>query len=211
MRKQEKLPHNNQTTASGVVSLDTLMEQFLDGNAQSFNQLYERLSPRICGFLVSMCRDTRLAEDLTQTTFLKVHRARDTFARGSKVEPWVYAIARRTLLDEKRRQHRRPEDLSTDGSVPEPPDDGQHDEPTSRLDPEQARVLYDRLSRLPEPQREAIALLKIQGLSMQEAATVAGTTVGAMKLRAHRAYETLRAAMGLKKKPSNTEEDQSPS
>jgi RNA polymerase sigma-70 factor (ECF subfamily) len=176
------------------------MDQFLDGNSQSFNELYERLAPRVCGFLTSMCRDPRLAEDLTQTTFLKVHRARATFVRGSRVEPWVYAIARRTLLDEKRRQVRRPEDLSADGSIPEPVDLVQNDQPSSRLDPEQERALYDRLNRLPEPQREAITLLKIQGLSMQEAAAVAGTTVGAMKLRAHRAYEALRDALGHKKK-----------
>ena len=46
---------------------------------------------------------------------------------------------------------------------------------------------------------------------MQEAATVAGTTVGAMKLRAHRAYETLRAAMGLKNKTAIIEEEHSQS
>lgn len=179
------------------------MEQFLDGNSQSFTQLYERLAPRVCGFLGSLCRDQRLAEDLTQTTFLKVHRARETFVRGSKVEPWIFAIARRTLLDEKRRQHRRPEDLTTDGGMPEPEHVSNYEEPTSRLDPEQERALYQSLSRLPDPQKEAITLLKLQGLSMQEAATVAGTTVGAMKLRAHRAYEALRAAMGHKKKSAS--------
>lgn len=170
------------------------MEAFIDGDIRAFNQLYERLSPRVCSLLSALCGDRRLAEDLTQTTFMKIHRARDTYARGARVEPWVFAIARRTLLDERRRKKRRPEDLSSDGTTPEP----RHDETPedSRLDPEQERALYARLAELPEPQREAIVLLKVKGLSITEAARIAGTTPGAMKLRAHRAYEALRDALG---------------
>jgi RNA polymerase sigma-70 factor (ECF subfamily) len=183
-----------QTVGGVAPTLESLMEAFIDGDPRAFNQLYERLAPRVCSLLTALSGDRRLAEDLTQTTFLKVHRARDTYARGARLEPWVFAIARRTLLDERRRKKRRPEDLSADGSMPEP----QHDDSPEdgRLDPEQERALYARLAALPAPQREAIVLLKVQGLSINEAAKLAGTTAGAMKLRAHRAYEALRAALG---------------
>jgi RNA polymerase sigma-70 factor (ECF subfamily) len=170
------------------------MEAFIDGDTRAFNQLFERLSPRVCSLLTALSGDRRLAEDLTQTTFMKIHRARDTYARGARVEPWVYAIARRTLLDERRRRKRRPEDLSSDGAVPEPDYEAQPED--GRLDPEQERALYAKLAELPDPQREAIVLLKAQGLSINEAAKIAGTTPGAMKLRAHRAYEALRSALG---------------
>jgi RNA polymerase sigma-70 factor (ECF subfamily) len=171
------------------------MEAFIDGDPQAFARLFERLSPRVRALLAGLSGDRRLAEDLTQTTFMKVHRARGTYARGARVEPWVFAIARRTWIDDRRRRRSRPEDLSSDGVLPEPIEDRVETE--GRLDPEQERALYERLASLPEPQREAIVLLKARGLSVSEAARIAGTTPGAMKVRAHRAYEALRAALGM--------------
>jgi len=182
--------------ADPSASLEMLMEAFIDGDTRAFNRLYERLAPRVLSLLSALSGDRRLAEDLTQTTFLKIHRARDTYARGARVEPWVFAIARRTLLDERRRKKRKPEDLSADGTMPEPRNDEAPE--SSRLDPEQERKLYARMADLPDPQREALVLLKVQGLSIAEAASLAGTTPGAMKLRAHRAYEALRDALGHK-------------
>ena len=52
------------------------------------------------------------------------------------------------------------------------------------------------LARLPESQRTAFQLIKQEGLSVAEAAAVLGTTVAAVKLRAHRAYEALRVVVG---------------
>jgi RNA polymerase sigma-70 factor (ECF subfamily) len=59
-----------------------------------------------------------------------------------------------------------------------------------------AREVERELARLPEAQRVAFELVKKDGLSMKEAAQVLGTTVTAIKLRAHRAYVALRAALG---------------
>ena len=61
---------------------------------------------------------------------------------------------------------------------------------------ESARRLAGALARLPESQRTAFELLKHDGLSLAEAAAVLGVTVTSVKLRAHRAYEALRAALG---------------
>ena len=69
-----------------------------------------------------------------------------------------------------------------------------------RLDDRQTKALRTQLAALPESQREALILLKVQGLSTAEAAAVTGSTRGAIKLRAHRAYESLRKALGIKVK-----------
>jgi len=179
--------------------LERLMEQFLDGDARAFDEICRRVAPRVVGLLRAMSGDARLAEDLAQTTFLKVHRARESYQRGAPLEPWIFAIARRTFIDQRRRQKRSPVQLSDDGTVPEqlpePPEGPQGFE---RLSDEQAQALRARLQSLPEAQREALVLLKVQGLSTAEAAAVTGSTVGAIKLRAHRAYESLRKAMGVK-------------
>jgi RNA polymerase sigma-70 factor (ECF subfamily) len=67
-----------------------------------------------------------------------------------------------------------------------------------RLDPEVAATLQRELEALPPAQREAVVLLKMQDLSVNEAAAVAGVTPSALKVRAHRGYEALRRALGLK-------------
>lgn len=56
--------------------------------------------------------------------------------------------------------------------------------------------IQDELARLPEQNRIAFDLVKQEGLSMAEAAEVLGTTVAAVKLRAHRSYEAFRSALG---------------
>src|SRR5215217_6407381 len=83
--------------------LEQQMERFLDGDASAFETIFRRLSPRVASGLRLMTGSSHLAEDLTQSTFLKVLRARDTYQRGMAVDVWVWAIARRTWIDEKRR------------------------------------------------------------------------------------------------------------
>lgn len=180
-------------------ALNARMEAVLAGDVRAFEGLYRALAPRVRGFLRGLCGDDRAAEDLTQTTFLKIHRARHTYQRGAPVEPWVFAIARRTWLDHRRSRRRHPEDLSADGTVPEPlvPDDAP--EGFDRLDPAVADALQAGLAALPEAQREAVVLLKVEGLSVADAAQIVGVTPGALKVRAHRGYEALRKAIGLRR------------
>ena len=61
---------------------------------------------------------------------------------------------------------------------------------------ETAALVESVLARLPPPQREAFVLLRYEGMSVQEAAEVLGSTPTAVKLRAFRAYEALREALG---------------
>ena len=177
--------------------LEACMEAFLAGDARGFERVYRRLAPRLRGFLRGMCGDARLAEDLTQTTFLKVHQARETYRRGAPVEPWVFAIARRTWLDHLRHRRRRPEALSDDGQLPEASAEAASPKGFEALPSDALETLERSLGALPEAQREAIVLLKVDGLSVAEAADVAGVSVSNLKVRAHRGYEALRRALGV--------------
>jgi RNA polymerase sigma-70 factor (ECF subfamily) len=124
---------------------------------------------------------------------LHIHRARDRFIPGAEVTAWAFAIARRLLVDSVRRGRR--EVLGEDGAPDERPS-----EEAAADEVVQAHELASRvqmvLARLPQSQRAAFELLKHEGLSVAEAAQVLGTTVAAVKLRAHRAYEALRSALG---------------
>ncbi|MBK8697309.1 MAG: RNA polymerase sigma factor [Deltaproteobacteria bacterium] len=181
--------------------LEACMEAFLQGDARGFERLYRRLAPRLRGVLRGLCGDPRLADDLTQTTFLKVHQARETYRSGAPVEPWVFAIARRTWLDHLRYRRRRPEALSDDGQLPEAPSEGASPRGFESLSSDALEKLERSLGELSPPQREAIVLLKVDGLSVAEAAEVAGVSASNLKVRAHRGYEALRRALGVGRTP----------
>lgn len=177
-----------------------LMARYCDGDATAFRELYAVVAPRLYGYLVKMARQRALADDLLQQTFMKVHRARGAYVRGADPIPWIYSIAHRTFLDEARRQNRAHVRVAEGEELPEMKADlrgeteDRRDEP--RADPEQVKVALDALATLPAQQREAVVLTKLDGKSVAEAAEIAGTTVGAMKVRAHRGYEALRKLLG---------------
>jgi RNA polymerase sigma-70 factor (ECF subfamily) len=173
--------------------VDVAMERYAAGDDAAYAAVYDALAPRLFGYLMRQTREQARAEDILQQTLLQIHRARSSFIPGAEVMPWAFAIARRLLVDSVRRGRR--EVLTADGD----PDPGASREPAAD-DVAQARQLARRLevelSKLPPAQRVAFELVKNEGLSMAEAAQVLGTTVAAVKLRAHRAYEALRSALG---------------
>jgi len=173
-------------TRADVATLEELMERYVEGSPQSFTELYRRVSPNLMGYLLRLTRDRGRAEDLLQVTFSKVHRSRASYLRSAPVLPWLFAIARRSFLDERRSARSRREDLSPDGTLPEP-----------RPEPEGvSNDLSDAIERaldaLPEAYGEAIQLTKISGLSIAEAAAVLDSSETAVKLRVHRGYNLLR-------------------
>jgi RNA polymerase sigma-70 factor, ECF subfamily len=165
------------------------MERYAAGDDEAFGALYDALAPRLYQFLLRQIRDPARAEDLVQQTMLQMHVARGRFLAGAEVFPWAFAIGRRLLIDSvRRRKNEVPLDAEPPNTAPAT-DERLH---TLRL----ADALERELLRLPEPHRVAFELIKKEGLSLREAAQVLGTTVVAVKLRAHRAYVALRAALG---------------
>jgi RNA polymerase sigma-70 factor (ECF subfamily) len=182
-----------------------LMQRYCDGDAGAFRELYALVAPRLLGYLLKMSRERALADDLLQQTFLKVHRARGAYVRGADPLPWIYSIAHRTFIDAARKQKRAVVRVGTDDELPEvaagltgESDDRRDD---VRGDPELVTATLDALAALPAQQREAVVLTKLDGKSVAEAAEIAGTTVGAMKVRAHRGYEALRRLLGKVARP----------
>ena len=188
----------------------TLMERYVDGDAAAFRALYALLAPKLLGYLAKMTRDRAVADDLLQQTFLKVHRARGAWVRGADPTPWIYSIAHRTFLDEARRVTRAVVRVGKDEELPEVKAEitGVADgaaEPAA--DPELTRAAMAALEALPPQQREAVVLTKLDGKSIAEAAAIAGTTPGAMKVRAHRGYVALRKALGGDAGPTDGRDD----
>jgi len=192
-------------TASGAADFAVeagLMARYCDGEAAAFSALYQRLAPRILAYLVGLLGDRAAADDVLQLSFLKLHEARGQYVRGANPIPWLYTIAHRTCLDEMRRRKRSRVKLTVDGDLPPGGGpraalDGSSEEQAQRRQEEaMATIPLSVLEQLPENQREALILTKLHGHSHAEAAQISGTTPGAIKLRAHRAYESLRRLLG---------------
>jgi RNA polymerase sigma-70 factor (ECF subfamily) len=90
------------------VSDEALMQRYLAGDVGAFEALFARLAPRVHGFFLRSFRESAVADDLLQATFLKLHRARTAYRRGDPLRPWVFTIAANVRLDELRRRYRVP-------------------------------------------------------------------------------------------------------
>lgn len=171
---------------------DHAMSRYATGQDAALAIVYDAIAGRLYSFFLRRCREVPVSEDLVQQTFLHIHRARGSFVPGSPVLPWAFAIGRRLLIDwaRKMQRSRRVMVATRDEDVPDQADLAANVEgiATAR---ETERRLSRELERLPENQRVAFELLRIDGMSLVEAAEALGITVTALKLRAHRAYKAL--------------------
>ncbi len=169
--------------------LEQLMASYQQADASATERLLSMLCPILSRFFGSM-PDTRLAvDDLVQETLLRIHRARHTYRPGEPLLPWVYAIARHTRVDHfrKTRRHQSREeqvDLSELQTHAAPP-------PPNRSLPD----FESLMGYLPDSQREVLTMLKVLGMTVDEVARATSSTGGAVKQKAHRAYEKLRAVL----------------
>lgn len=164
------------------------MRRYQQADSDAASLLITAMSPQMFQFFLGQLRNRSHAEDLLQDFWLRIHNARRTYRPGEPVLPWFYAIARRVQIDDYRRKVRiRTHELQTE----QLPERAAPEASRSTL-PEMAELLKD----LPQPQKEAVLLLKVAGLSLEEAARATGSTVGAVKQKAHRAYSALRRSLG---------------
>jgi len=178
---------------------DAAMERYSTGDDAAFAELYDAIAPRLLGFLRKATRDDVVAEDLLQQTLLQIHRERGTFLRGARVTPWAYAIARRLMIDGARRRRVEQRIFADSRDDDDPMNYESASDAAAADEVLHARrmegLVLLRLESLPETQRTAYLLLQHEGLSLKVAAEVLGTSVNAVKLRAHRAYRALRAVV----------------
>jgi RNA polymerase sigma-70 factor (ECF subfamily) len=183
--------------------LDRLMDRYATGDGAAFVELHRLLAPRLRMFLLRLCGQPRLADDLLQDTFLRIHRARGSFVAGAAVVAWSYAIARNVYIDHgrKRREVLAPggDDEEPVGNDPAAPP-GASPEATF-FGKETLGFVREAIDRLPIAQREALILLRFEGLSVTDASLVLGTSEGNVKVRAFRAAEAIRATLQRKEQP----------
>ena len=176
-------------------ALDLAMERYADGDERAFDEVFHTLAPRVHAFLKRLSSSEDTASDLTQETFLRMHRARGTFARGHAVLPWAYAIARNCFTSHVRSPKYRAARGAVDVAEHEVSagTDASGEEKLAAR--QSAEIVAETLATMSLINREAFVLLRFEGISVAQAAEVIGATESAVKVRAFRAYEALRAAL----------------
>ncbi|MBF0105959.1 MAG: sigma-70 family RNA polymerase sigma factor [Deltaproteobacteria bacterium] len=165
--------------------LSLLMSRVQGGDQQAYRDLFAAIGPLIIRVIRQRIRDENTAEDLYQTVLMTLHRARHTYDADRPFKPWMYSIVRNSVFDYLRKNKKR---MQCELPLVENRQSSAAQDTTA----EEMQMLEGALSRLPENQREAVQMLKIDGLSLEEAAKKAGIRVGAMKVRAHRGYDALK-------------------
>ena len=174
----------NAAAQRALVDLDRWMERYQHADPEAPAVLVAALSPALLRFFRSQADSREQADDLLQDTWLRIHRVRHTYRPGEPVLPWIYAIARRVRVDGYRRSRRISIHETSMDVLPERP---------AQCEPRDTLPAFETLvTALPQAQREVITMLKVGGLSLEEVARATSSTVGAVKQKAHRAYERLR-------------------
>jgi RNA polymerase sigma-70 factor (ECF subfamily) len=168
------------------------MARYAAGDEAAFQRLFSLLAPRVHAFFLRSFWDRAVADDLMQTTFLRLHRARASYRPERPVIPWVLTIADNVRRDELRRRYRLPpevDQVEMDQGEGEPGSGASLNEAEVG---EEAEAVRAAIARLPESQRAVLHLHCYEELTFEQIAEALGTTPGAVRVRAARAYERLR-------------------
>lgn len=161
------------------------MLRYQQADPLATSALVEELSPRMYRFFASQMGSRTDANDMLQDMWLRVHRVRHTYRPGEPALPWLYAIARSVRVDYYRHRIRTSREFGVD-VLPE----------FVRPQPPQLPEFAELVATLPENEREVLTMLKVEGLSLEDVARATSSTVGAVKQKAHRAYQRLRRLLG---------------
>lgn len=152
---------------------------------------------RICRYIQSLTRSPADAEELTQETFLRAHRNFDSLRQAGALSAWLYRIATNVAIDWLRRQpqaERQAADEEADAAE-ELMDTGGESLQTVVEQREMSDCVQAYLEQLSDDYRAVILLHDLEGMTAVEIAQLLGVTVGAVKIRLHRARKSLQAAL----------------
>jgi RNA polymerase sigma-70 factor (ECF subfamily) len=175
------------------LSDEALFECYQDGDDRAFTQLVSRYEPLIKGFLFKRLKDEERVQDLTQDTFLRVHRARDRYDSGRKFSTWIYTIASNLLKNEYRNRSRRREtafsDLRAEGAAPLPIEfESEAPDPERFAYRGELRdAIEDAIGRLEDHHRIPFVMREVEDRTYEEISEAIGVPVGTVKSRLFRA------------------------
>ncbi len=163
----------------------------------NFDEIHSEYRRPIQSYLLRITQSQAAAEDLTQETFLRVHRSLADFRGDASISTWVYRIATNAARDHFRRKPARetvssPSDAEVGQRVI---DDRTPPPPQAAAQLEMSDCVQRYILRLPPTYRSVLVLYEYQGLKAREIAEVLGCSLQNAKIRLHRARAKLKEAM----------------
>jgi RNA polymerase sigma-70 factor, ECF subfamily len=172
---------------------EELLSRARAGDPEAFRVIFDRESPGVRRFLGDLLRDDAAADEGAQETFVRAHHRLGTLEQASKLQGWLFGIARMVFLEQIRKKRR-------DAPAPEPQetllqaDRGASPEAVL-LSAESDRMLDGALADLSDERRSALLMRIDHGLGYGEIASAMGWSLQKVKNEIHRARLQLRARL----------------
>ncbi|TCW83167.1 RNA polymerase subunit sigma [Burkholderia sp. SRS-46] len=163
------------------------------GDRAAYRRLLDSVTPYLRRFAARHGVHADAVDDVVQEILISLHQMRRTYSPERPFGPWLVAIASRRTVDALRRQGRA---LSRETPLDSDHETLSGDGANLMEEAADAQVLRALLAQLPPGQRDAVRLLKLEEMSLKEAAAATGMSVAALKVAVHRGVRTLRKLLG---------------
>jgi RNA polymerase sigma-70 factor (ECF subfamily) len=168
---------------------DVLMARAQSGDRAAYRDLLNAILPWLRNIASARLRARDDAEDAVQDILLTLHAIRHTYDPSRPFKPWLMAVAKRRIVDRLRVKMRR----TARETFLSPEHETFVGEETNLMEQEsEAKRLREAVTQLPEAQRKAVTMLKLEEKSLAETSTMTGISVTALKVSTHRALNNLR-------------------
>ncbi len=170
---------------------EALFELYRKGDLAAFDHFYERMSPKIWGFIKKKIESTAHAEDIYQEVWSKVHRSKEQYDSKFPLNPWVFTIARSVLFDQLRHVQRNREALLDEENMDQKISE-------ASLKAEASELTFDwesKLASLTPEQREIIQLRYLKDWSFAEIAKSLGLNEDNVRQKISRIVKRIRGRL----------------
>ena len=171
----------------------SVIEALRRGEDRAYAAVIDALHGPVYRFLLRLCRDSGLAEDMTQETFLAVWQGIGSYQGRSKFKTWVFGIAYHQHL--RQRDKRTVETVELNESDLSDLSDPS-DLSVAVAEAEEHALIRRAVYALPNPYREVVCLIHLDGLTYRDVAEVLGVPIGTVKSRMNGAFKLLREKLG---------------
>ncbi|NQV33106.1 MAG: sigma-70 family RNA polymerase sigma factor [Phycisphaeraceae bacterium] len=172
-----------------MLSDKEIIKQVLSGSVESYSQLVQRWRKAACAVAVQVLHDHHLAEDAAQDAFVKAYEKLGTLQNPDRFGAWLMQIARNLALDSLRQKKRQAEQVSLSENIDVP------DPSSNKLLTHEHTDLLNCVLKLPDHERQTIALKYFEGYSAKEVAHITGRPTGTITRQLSRAYVRLRESL----------------
>ena len=167
-----------------------LIEQLRQGDEPAFRWLVNNYRNRVYHTVLNLLQNSKEAEDAAQETFIEVHRSIKGFREEASLATWISRIATRKAIDKLRRQKTREKWTNWWGKESNEVETFEHPGVLAE-NKEKASILFKAIQSLPEKQRIAFTLIKVQGMPYEEACEILQQNIKAVESLIGRARSNL--------------------